>query len=331
MIHEPAPRHACERAVDDWLKLHLTEPAIGNEPAYTLAVAYSGGADSTALLCATRARWAGKLLALHVHHGLQAAADGFERHAAQACSTLGVEMRSVHANVQVVPGESTEDAARTARYEHLARLAQEAKVDCVLLGQHADDQAETLMLALSRGAGLPGLAAMPARFERHRMRFARPLLHVPGALLRDYATASGLGFVDDPSNADLRYTRNRIRAVLTPAWQRCFPGYQQRLLRSAGHVAQAQRLLDELAAMDLREAGVPPKLAALQALSRDRQTNLLRHWLRAHAGTNASEAQMKELLDQMEDCRTRGHRIRIKVGEGEVARDGDRLVYTANL
>lgn len=317
--------------MDDWLNLHLSASIIGDGSKQTLAVAYSGGADSTALLCATRVRWTGNLLALHVHHGLQAAADDFERHAAHVCITLGVELRSVHASVRVGPGQSTEDAARTARYEHLARLAHEARVDCVLLGQHADDQAETLMLALSRGAGLPGLAAMPARFERHQMRFARPLLHVPGALLRDYATGSGLGFVEDPSNTDRRFTRNRIRAVLMPAWQRCFPGFRERLTRSAGHVAQAQRLLDELAVMDLKETGVPPKLVALQALSRDRQTNLLRHWLRAHAGTNASEAQMKELLDQVEDCRTRGHRIRIKVGHGGVTRDGDRLVYTANL
>lgn len=329
----PVPRHACEQAVCEWLQSQpFTVRAADQAPgAPTLAVAFSGGADSTALLLATQASWPGGLVALHVHHGLQAAADDFESHARSTCETLGVELRVMRAAVQIAPGQSPEDAARTARYTCLAEMALRSGAACVLLAQHADDQAETLMLALSRGAGLPGLASMAPRFERHQMLFARPLLQLSGASLREYVGQRGVGFVEDPSNADQRFTRNRIRAVLMPAWERCFPGVRQRLIRSAGHAAQAQRLLEDLARIDLNTTGVPPRLQALQALSRDRQTNVLRHWLQVHAGASASEAQMSELLDQVAACRTRGHRIQIKVGLGFVQRRDDCLAYTANL
>src|SRR5690606_5374093 len=114
--------------------------------------------------------------------------------------------------------------------------------------QHADDQAETVLLALSRGAGLPGLSAMPEVFERHGVRFGRPWLGVPAHALRGWMLGGDRRFVDDPSNGDERFTRNRIRAQLMPAWARAFPAYRAALARSAAHAAQAQRLLDELAA-----------------------------------------------------------------------------------
>ncbi len=279
-----APRTACEEAARKWLQEHL--PASCCAPAEsapsTLAVAFSGGADSTAMLLAARAHHPGRLVALHVNHGLQAAADDFEAHVRRVCAVMDVQVRVAQVRVPVASGQSLEEAARTARYGALADLAKECGATWVLLGQHADDQAESLMLALSRGAGLPGLSGMGASFERNGMRFARPLLHLSAATLRAYVEVSGTGLVDDPSNSDHRFTRNRIRGVLMPAWERCFPGFRDRLLRSMGHAAQAQRLLDELARSDLADIGVPPRLKPLQALSRDRQTNALRHWLRAH-------------------------------------------------
>nr|WP_236582030.1 tRNA lysidine(34) synthetase TilS [Hydrogenophaga sp. BPS33] len=305
-----------------WCGRWRSEPA-----AAPVAVAYSGGADSTALLLAAQQRWPGQVTALHVHHGLQAAADAFEAHAQAFCARHGIAFLTERVQAAHAVGESPEDAARQARYAALARMAGQAGVGCVLLGQHADDQAETVLLALSRGAGLPGLAAMGERFERHGQVFGRPILGLPSAALRDWLAAAGHAFVDDPSNADRRYTRNRIRAVLMPAWEACFPGFRPMLARSAAHAAQAQRLLDELAAIDLAQVGMPPEIRALQSLSRDRQGNAVRHWLRTQANVAASAAQLEELLDQIAACTTRGHRIHLKVAHGFVTREGSRLHF----
>ena len=293
-----------------------------------MAVAFSAGADSTALLLAAHERWPGRVIAFHVHHGLQAAADGFEAMARATCEQLGVALHSVRVDARPEAGQSPEDAARQHRYAALADLASAAGVKTVLLAQHADDQAETVLLALSRGAGLPGLAAMPDRFERHGVVFGRPLLELPSAGLRAWLEASGQPFVDDPSNADTRFTRNRIRARLMPAWDTCFPGFRPMLARSARHAAQAQGLLEELARIDLAVTGMPPALAALQALSTERQGNALRHWLRLQHGVAPSETQLQELLAQVADCRTRGHRIAIKVADGVVRREGDQLQFS---
>jgi tRNA(Ile)-lysidine synthase len=293
-----------------------------------VAIAYSAGADSTALLLAAHQRWPSALIALHVHHDLQAAADGFEAVGHALCERLGVRFTSVRVHAAHGPGQSPEDAARTQRYAALARAAAEQGAACVLLGQHADDQAETLMLALSRGAGLPGLAAMAPRFERHGVVFGRPLLNLPSAPLRVWLQTQGEPFVDDPSNTDTRFTRNRIRALLLPAWERCFPGFRPMLARSARHAAQAQTLLDDLARIDLATTGEPPAIQALQTLSRERQANVLRHWMRSSAGVAASAVQLEELLDQVADNTTRGHRIRIKVAHGLVVRVGEHLAFT---
>lgn len=298
-----------------------------SDAVFPLAVAFSAGADSTALLHAARERWSGGVVALHVHHGLQDAADGFEATARSTCKQLGVSLHCARVNARPEAGQSPEDAARQHRYAALADLARAAGVKTVLLAQHADDQAETVLLALSRGAGLPGLAAMPERFERHGVVFGRPLLDLPSADLRAWLRAGDHAFVDDPSNADTRFTRNRIRAQLMPAWDTCFPGFRPMLARSARHAAQAQGLLDELALIDLATTGMPPAIPALQRLSTERQGNALRHWLRVQHGVAPSELQLRELLAQVADCRTRGHRIDIKVADGAVRREGALLQF----
>lgn len=296
-----------------------------------LAVAYSGGADSTALLLAAHAHWPGQVSALHIHHGLQAAADGFAAHCQARCDVLGVPLHVARVDARHAAGQSPEDAARTARYEALAALARSHSLGTVLLAQHADDQAETLLLALSRGAGLPGLAAMPARFERHGVRFERPLLGVSAPAIRAWLARAGQTFVDDPTNAELAFTRNRIRHELLPALEKTFPGFRTTFARSARHAAQAQELLAALAAQDLATVGDPPLLKALQALPAARQANVLRHWLRTAHQAAASAAQMDELLGQVAACTTRGHGIRIKVADGFVLRDGARLGYTGRV
>jgi tRNA(Ile)-lysidine synthase len=294
-----------------------------------LAVAYSGGADSTVLLLAAARRWPGQVQAIHVHHGLQEAADGFEAHCRATCAALGVPLQVRHVHARHASGESPEEAARNARYGALARGAREAGLQAVLLGQHADDQVETLLLALSRGAGLPGLAAMPPVFQREGMVFVRPLLALPAQAIREWVREQGLSVVEDPSNADTAFTRNRIRHVLLPALEQCFPQYRETFARSSRHAAQAQELLETVAQEDLARMGGTPALTALQALPRARQANVLRHWLRAGHAASASAAQLEELLDQVADCKTRGHRIHIKVGRGFVQRQGERLHYAS--
>jgi len=295
-------------------------------PALPLGVAYSGGADSTALLLAAAERWPGQVKALHIHHGLQAAADDFARVCASVCAAAGVPLHTVQVDARHAPGESPEDAARRARYAALAGTAAGQGLQAVLLGQHADDQAETLLLALSRGAGLPGLSAMAERFERGGMLFCRPLLQTPAAPLRHWLVQQGIAFVDDPTNTDERYTRNRIRARLTPVLAEAFPQFRATFARSARHAAQAQSVLEEVAAQDLAAVGEPPAIAALQALSPARQANVLRHWLLRQQAT-PSAAQLDQLLRQLAACTTRGHRIHLKVAQGHVLRQGSRLHY----
>jgi tRNA(Ile)-lysidine synthase len=240
---------------------------------------------------------------------------------------LAVPLTVVRVNAQARPGQSPEDAARTARYQALARAAIEAQCQAVLLGQHADDQVETLLLALGRGAGLPGLAAMPERFERHGMVFMRPLLALGAQELRQWLLAGGHSFVDDPSNGDERFARNKLRARLLPALAEVMPHFRQTLARSARHAAQAQDLLSEVAAADLLGVGSPPVIEALQALSPARQANVLRHWLATSHGARPSTAQLDQLQHQIAACRTRGHHIELRVAHGQVQRLGQALCF----
>lgn len=302
--------------------------ALADWPArLPVAVALSGGADSTALLHGAVQQWsAAQVSAIHVHHGLQLAADDFARHCSVLCERWNVPLQVVRVDAQHAPGDSPEDAARNARYRALAEVAAAAGACEVLLGQHADDQVETVLLALSRGAGLGGLAAMPERMERHGMRFGRPFLAVAASDLRSWLQREGIDFVDDPSNSNTALTRNRIRHGIVPAIAQAFPHYRTAFARSARHAAAAGRLLGALAEADLAVTGTPPALGALRALSRDRQANLLRHWLRVGHDEAASTAQLDELLGQIAACTTRGHQIRIRVGRAFAVREGDHLV-----
>ncbi|MDP3249784.1 MAG: tRNA lysidine(34) synthetase TilS [Polaromonas sp.] len=298
-------------------------------PTLPLAVGLSGGADSTALLLACVRRWPGQVQAIHVHHGLQAAADGFEQHCTALCQSLGVSLWIERLDARHAKGQSPEDAARQARYKAFEAVALVSKarvaIKSIAIAQHADDQVETLLLALSRGAGVAGLAAMPARWERAGMVWHRPLLKVAGEDVRDWLRLQGQAWVEDPTNTEERYTRNRIRAQLLPVLDAAFPAFRDTFARSAANAAQAAELLEDLARQDLSLVGTPPQITPLQSLSRSRQANVLRHWLRHTHHTTPAAAQLNELLDQVSACATRGHHIRIKVGRGFVVRAGPHL------
>ena len=317
----------------------------------TYAVAYSGGADSTALLLMLTRQHPGQVQAIHIHHGLQAAADDFAAHCTAFCAALGVPLHVVHVDAKAQSGQSPEDAARKARYTALLNAVLElntaiaeansaqAAIETIAIAQHADDQIETLLLALSRGAGLPGLSSMPARWQRGGIEFVRPLLTMTSLEIRAYLAGSGLsarhpysanigrGWVEDPTNLDTQFTRNRIRHDLLPALEKTFPQFRQTFTRSASHAAQAHALLSQLAIEDIADTGSPPRIAALQALSLQRQANLLRHWLKSTCQSSPSTAQLAELQSQIANCTDRGKQLHIKVAGGYVVRQGDVLAY----
>lgn len=313
--------------------LSLDQALDAFAPALPLAVALSGGADSTALLMACAARWPGRVAAIHVHHGLQPAADGFAAHCEALCAALSVPLAVCHVDARHASGQSPEDAARDARYAALASAvaAGIGSLVCrsVALAQHADDQVETVLLALSRGAGLPGLAAMPAAWELGGIRYHRPLLGVPGPALRVWLAERGAAFVEDPTNTDTAFTRNRIRARLLPALEEAFPAFRETFARTARHAAQAQELLDDVAREDHARVadGAGLSIARVRSLTRARQANVLRHWLRRTHRVVPQAAQLEELLDQLQACSTRGHRIHIKVGCGFARRLGQNLTW----
>lgn len=258
-----------------------------NAPAWH--VAFSGGLDSTVLLhlLATLANTdhLPPLSAIHVHHGLQAAADAWPVHCQSVCDSLGVPLRVMR--VQVQPGASLERAARDARYQAFTEVTGAGQV--MLTGQHRDDQAETLLFRLLRGAGVRGLAAMPVQRPLVGGYLVRPLLHVSREELEAYARVHQLRWIEDPSNADPRFSRNYLRHRVLPVLAQRWPHAVASLARTAEHLSEAQGLLDELAHMDLHTADQPSPfawlplpslaLAPLCELSDARQRNALRHWL----------------------------------------------------
>jgi tRNA(Ile)-lysidine synthase len=313
----------------------VDQAIAGFNPTLPLAVALSGGADSVALLVACAAKWPGQVSAVHINHGLQAAASLFEDHCRSLCEQLNVPLQVQNVDASKRTGQSPEDAARQVRYLAFSTLAlveyEGFTIKSIAIAQHADDQVETLLLALSRGAGLAGLSAMPAHWQRDGLDYYRPLLSVAGADIRTWLAQRGVGFVEDPTNQYEQFTRNRIRARLMPALRAAFPQFLNTFARSASHAAQAQQLLDEVAVQDVqavaRSTDGLPRIKALQSLSRARQANAVRYWLKHSVQVIPSAAQLSELLDQVADCTTRGHRIHIKVGQGFVQRSSDVLAW----
>ena len=255
-----------------------------NAPAWHIA--FSGGLDSTVLLhLLANAKDLPPLSAIHIHHGLQAVADTWPMHCQSICDSLGVPLRIMRVHVQ--PGASLERAARDARYQAFAEVTGAGEV--LLTGQHRDDQAETLLFRLLRGAGVRGLAAMPAHRPLAAGHLVRPLLDVSRVELEAYAHEHQLQWIEDPSNADSRFSRNYLRHRVLPTLTERWPQAVSSLARTAEYLCEAQTLLDELARMDLQVADQPSPfpwltlpslaLAPLRELSDARQRNALRHWL----------------------------------------------------
>jgi len=272
-----------------------------------VAVAYSGGRDSTALLhaVAVQAQQAGvEVLALHIHHGLSTHADDWLVHcelqcAAWALQGLPVRLQTRRLNGRPAAAQSIEAWARDARYAALAEMAQAAGTDLLLLAHHQRDQAETLLLQALRGAGVAGLAGMPACAWREGLYWARPWLAQPREAIEAYIAQHQLQYIEDDSNADPRFARNRLRLAVWPALSAAFPQAEASLAQAAGWAQEALALQLEIAQGDLLQlnddAGLD--MVGLQALSPARASNALRAWLRKEGG-QAAPASLIQRLQQ---------------------------------
>ena len=247
-------------------------------------VAFSGGVDSHVLLqllAEARRQLPGSLAAVHVNHQIQQQSGDWEIHCRSVCEELRVPLHLLRVQGKARAGESPEAAARTARYRALADWL---PTDAVLTtAQHRDDQAETLLLQLFRGAGPRGLAAMPENSVLGRGRLLRPFLETSRQAIVSYARAHRLRWIEDPSNTDTRYDRNLLRQRIMPELQQHWPGLSKVLARAAGHQADQVELAQALAALDYpacrRSEPACLSVSALRGLPPARQRNLLRYWL----------------------------------------------------
>ena len=274
-----------------------------------LMLALSGGRDSVVLLeilrplCAVRGI---RLAAAHVHHGLSSHADAWAAFCEALCRRHAIALTSARVRVERNASTSIEAAARDARYRALASMARDVGIDTVVLAQHADDQAETVLLQLVRGAGPRGLAAMPEQRAADGVTWLRPLLAIPRAAIDAHAAAHSVAFVDDDSNASRRFRRNALRHDVIPAIREIAPGYPHTLVRAAALAGEASMLSDDLAAIDADGAfdGATLACARLRELPRRRARNLMRWFLRQRGFGAPSLARLDAMLAQLTGAAT---------------------------
>lgn len=260
----------------------------------SLLIAYSGGLDSTVLLHLCQ-QMNLPARAVHVHHGLQSQADNWLTLCEAQTKQLNIPLEIIKLNHKPRPGHSIEAWAREQRYHAFTQIIRPD--ECLLTAHHQDDQAETLLVQLCRGAGVSGLAAMPVWRPFHQSWHGRPLLTFSRADLQQYADEHRLIYCEDPSNADVRFIRNRIRQRILPELTPVFPSIQRTLTKVANHCAEASTLLDELAYIDLPqidENNIDIRL--LQTLSQARQKNVLRVWIAKHGFSMPPETKLNHLL-----------------------------------
>lgn len=280
-----------------------------------VAVAVSGGMDSTAMLHATvqAAPVLGlEVVALHVHHGLMPQADAWWRHVQAQCARwrrAGRPVRFRGARLQgcPAPAESVEAWARRERYRALAAMAGEEGASLVLLAHHQRDQAETVMLQALRGGGPAGLAAMPRLVVRGGITWARPWLDLPRQIVATYVHRHRLSFVDDASNADPRFARSRLRQQVWPALTQAFAGADAALGAVARRMQEADACVADLAAIDAAQGVISAgdlMRAAWLELAPHRRANVLRHWAAAWSPLGLPRSLLERLLDELPLART---------------------------
>ena len=287
-----------------------------------LLLGFSGGLDSTVLLhilATLRAELPFQLSAMHVHHGLSKNADAWASFCETTCRELNIPLQIQKVIVDKKSSLGVEATARNARYTAL----NEVEADFICLAQHQNDQAETLLLQLARGAGVKGLAGMAAVDLQRRL--LRPLLHVGRAALEAYAKQNQLSWIEDESNDDTHFDRNFMRHEVLPPLQKRYPAIAQTLSRSAENLAEASALLDDLAQIDAGNETpsqkISPKinLDLFKNLSAARQANLMRWWLAKNQIGMPSAQQLQQILQQFLHAKT-DTAIKIKVSASQTLR-----------
>ena len=239
--------------------------------------------------------------AIHIHHGLQAEADHWDRHCAEVCSRLDIAYQCIHVDADPGPGESPEDAARKARYQ---AIENELRSDEVLLtAHHQDDQAETLLLQLMRGAGPAGLASMPVIKSFGAGHHARPMLGFSQQSLTQYAVEHKLIWVDDPSNADTSFDRNYIRQEVMPRLVENWSNVNEALSHVAALQQDTLEIIDAMAATDLAAVSTQQRnslsISKLKQLPESRQYNVLRYWINASGYARPRRNIMQEVIESV--------------------------------
>ena len=313
-------------------RVSLSGPATSGTK---IALAYSGGLDSAALLHLLHAYGQAlqiEVFAFHVHHGLSTNADHWLAHCRAQCEALGVRFDARQVEIGKKEKSGIEEAARQSRYAALGEMCRAHAVPLLLTAHHQDDQAETVLLQLLRGSGVAGLSGMDSANHAADLLgdadllMGRPLLQATREELQAYVTTHAIQFVEDESNLDPRYARNALRHQVMPILEQHFPGFQQRFARSAQHAQSAQRLLIELAAEDLQQCldGACLDVSKLRKFSADRIDNMLRYWFASRGVRMPSTAWLNEMRTQLleakhdaqlcvthADCHIRRHRDRV--------------------
>lgn len=267
-----------------------------------LIVGLSGGVDSIALLdilAALAKQMSFTLSAVHVNHGISNNAAAWSQFCCDLCYAYGIPITVSYLTIKKERGTSLEAVAREKRYEVFNHL----RADYLVLAQHQDDQAETLLLQLLRGAGVKGLSAMPVIRKQPADRapsILRPLLEVSRRQIEIYAHQRQLDWIHDESNDNITYNRNFLRHKILPAISKRYPNYAGTLQRTSRHMAEASQLLDELAEIDAQHAVISGNLriAAVRKLNRPRAKNLLRYILQQRNVKFPSAAKLEDILNQ---------------------------------
>lgn len=282
--------------------------ATTTPPRADIAVAASGGRDSTALLHATVAaarRLGVQVHALHVHHGLHPDADAWARHVQAQCRRWGAVFHLTRLQGAPAPAQSIEAWARSGRYQALAAMARAAGCPAVLLAHHRRDQAETVLLQLMRGGGARGLAAMPAAVRRDDIVWLRPWRDQPRRAIEGYLRRHRLRWIDDPANADPRLARSRLQQQAWTALEAAFEQAEAALAAAAVRAAEEAAALRELAQLDAAActdaSGL--RVAAWSALSPARRALLLRHLIEAWSGRGVPGTLVRRLLQELPRAR----------------------------
>ncbi len=293
-----------------------------------LVLGLSGGVDSVVLLSILASfsiKLKFNLTAFHVNHGISPNANKWEKFCIDLCSTNGIQIKTDKIKVSRLSGTSLEANARDARY----KLFRSLKANYLLLAQHQDDQAETLLLQMLRGAGVKGLGAMPViRSQIEEVgdkvldsgpQILRPLLNVTRSEIEDYAQEYKLSWVTDESNNNVSFNRNFLRHKIFPLLEKRFPSYRTTFLRTSQHMAEASCLLDDLAEIDRMKCSVSNHLQIekLQELSLLRAKNLLRYDLAQKGVILPSTVKLEDMLRQLFSSRL-DTKLHITFGDTEV-------------